>query len=299
MDENKKQTNSDDLKTVRTYLSDMAETVRANEISVIKVALAEQNKREREKLFKDVEGTPTKKIFWFLGGLILIIVSVYGVNYFLNKEDSIKTEDIIPKTESLISFDEISPIVLTRSDYLVDKIRSINETKNLVNKADSIKYISIKEEAIEGLTPISIARFFSEMNFTAPTSLVRSLSDFYMVGSYTKNQTTDLSDQNNSSKIFMIFQSTDYEYTYAGMLEWEKTMANDLSYLFNTKTVDNLGTFKDLIINNKDSRVFVDGNKNILFYYTFVNQNDLIITNSESAILEIVTRLTIKKIKPL
>ena len=46
---------SDDLKNLnvlRTYTSDMADMVRTNEASVIKIALAEKNKREQEELIK-------------------------------------------------------------------------------------------------------------------------------------------------------------------------------------------------------------------------------------------------------
>ena len=37
-----------ELKTLRTYTSDMADAVRENEASVIKIALAEKEKRERD-----------------------------------------------------------------------------------------------------------------------------------------------------------------------------------------------------------------------------------------------------------
>ena len=49
MDENKPQQNDTDIKVLRTYTSDMADVVRTNEMSVIKIALAEKEKREKEK----------------------------------------------------------------------------------------------------------------------------------------------------------------------------------------------------------------------------------------------------------
>ena len=135
MEENNSQLNNKgDLKNIRTYMSDMADTVRQNEISVIKVALAEQNKHEREDLYRKVEGTPVKKVFWFVGGLVLIAGAIYG-SYFLLKQKQIK--DIpqqIVKEEAIISYDEISSINITSGDALLDKINSVKNELNTSGK---------------------------------------------------------------------------------------------------------------------------------------------------------------------
>lgn len=295
MDENKIQKNNKgNLKNLRTYMSDMADTVRENEISVIKVALAEQNKHEREDLYRKVEGTSTKKVLWTIGGLILIAGAVYG-SYFLVEQKKIKDEpEQIIKKDSIISHDEDYSLDVTNIENLVTKIKSVKNNSTSEQKVESIKMISMYKE-IDGIrNDVGIKELFSTMGFTAPSSLTRSLSDYYMIGIHT----TNVGDPN----IFMMFQTKDYNYTYAGMLEWEKTLAGDTIDLFEFKTNDtkikiNEREWKDIIINNKDVRVLINENGNILLYYLFVDKNNLLITNSATTIKEIMSRLAIKNIK--
>ena len=223
MDDNKPKINTGgELKTLRTYMTDMADSVRANEVSVIKVALAEQNKKETEELYRKVEGTPTKKIFWFIGGLILIGVAIYGSYYLLQLKAKINTIEKVVKVESLISSDEISGIVLADNDQLIEKIQNVEQEKSSSSVNGSIKFIPISKMVNGVEESLSTVDIFSRLKFTAPSSLVRSLSDSYMIGTYNKDST---------SKLFFIFQSKDYEYSYAGMLEWENTLENDMTDL--------------------------------------------------------------------
>jgi hypothetical protein len=77
MEEEKTQINNQkDAKVLRTYTSDMAEAIRTNEMSVIKIALAEKEKREREESLQKAEGTNTTKI-------LFLILLENGINNFL------------------------------------------------------------------------------------------------------------------------------------------------------------------------------------------------------------------------
>lgn len=302
MDENQTQINKkDNLKNLRTYQTDMADTVRTNEVSVIKVALAEQNKHEQEDLYRKVEGTPIKKIFWFIGGLIIIGIAVYG-SYFLIKQ---KAKNNIPmqiaKEETIISYDEISPLSIGPTDNLINKIDTTKNLSSASNKNDSIKYIPIEENINETKTKLSVKEIFTRLEFRAPSSLVRSLSDSYMIGTYTKSANEEASSQ---PSLFFIFQSKDYEYTYAGMLEWEKTLASDALNLFKLNTTENkiqisARSWKDIIINNKDVRVFSNEDKKPILYYLFIDKENLVITDNSDTLKEITSRLSIKNIKPL
>jgi len=292
MDDNNKKPNSGgNIKTVRTYLSDMADTVRANEISVIKVALAEQNKNERENIYRQIEGTPVKKFWWFLGGIILIGVATLGIYYLINK----KTENNIPQTvakeETLISYDAITSVSDTTD--LLGKITAIKNDSKTDNNG-SIKFISLSKQTNGTIEKISTKDLFSLLKFSAPSSLIRSLSDSYMIGTY----------MNDKPHIFLIFQVKDYSYTYAGMLEWEKTLANDLVYLFGIDTTENKlqlaeRKWQDLILLNKDARVLNNENDKPILYYLFNDKNTLIIADDEASIKEIISRLITKNIKPL
>lgn len=286
--------NQESLKTIRTYMTDMADTVRANEISVIKVALAEQNKHEREDLNRKIEGTPIKKIFWFIGGLILIAGAIYGV-YFLNQQKiKIDTPAPVIRETSIISYDGTTPVLITGSEILTDKINAAKKETAANNKTGAINFISLSSEINGVKESILVKNLFSSLGFTAPSSLVRSLSDSYMVGTYS----------NGNPKLFIILQTQNYESTYAGMLDWEKTLASDMFNLFELNTNDNKlqlneKKWKDVIINNKDARVLINENDVPILYYLFADKNNLVIADSTDTLKEIIARLAIKNIKPL
>lgn len=299
MDDNKIQNNKENLKTVRTYMSDMADTVRANEISVIKVALAEQNKHAREDLYRKAEGTPVNKIFWVIGGMILIAGAVYGSSFLFKEKTKNSTFAPTPKTETIISYDETSNIILKDTDNIVEKINIAKKKKgDELNRSGMLKFIVLEKEMGQIKERVGVTELFSRLKFSGPSSLVRSLSDSYMIGTYRKNE------ENFSPKLFMVFQSKDYEFTYAGMLEWEKTMASDLYDLFEPKTTDTKSkikerVWKDLIINNKDSRVLFNEDNKPILYYIFTDKNNLIIADNQETIKEIISKLILENMKPL
>ncbi|MFA6354814.1 MAG: hypothetical protein WCW65_00060 [Candidatus Paceibacterota bacterium] len=295
MDENNKQPNSgNNIKTVRTYLSDMADTVRSNEISVIKVALAEQNKHEREDLYRNIEGTPSKKIFWIIGGIILVAGAIYGTYFILGQKALKDIPEQIVKEESIISYDEISPIIVTSVNELTDKLNIAKKEVSSSEKFGIVKYFSLSKD-VNGLKEkILLKDLFQGLGFNAPSSLVRSLSPSYMIGTYTEN----------IPYLFMIFQTKDYEYSYAGMLEWEKSLASDMLSLFSLDTTQtklqlNNRKWQDIIINNKDVRVLLNENDKQILYYLFTDKNNLVIADNEETIKEIISKLVLRNIKPL
>lgn len=289
---NQQQNNRNNLKTVRTYLSDMADTVRENDISVIKVALAEQNRNERENVYREIEGSPMKKFWWFFGGVIILSVAVFGIYYFMNKKAQNNIPQTVAKEETLIAYDTNTSI-----DNYKDLAQKITAIKNETGSNNgSIKFISISSPNLVTKLPekITTKELFSLLGFNAPLSFIRALEDSYMVGTYTDDK----------AHLFIILQVKDYSYAYAGMLDWEKTLLSDTLSLFELDTMESKlqladSKWSDIIINNKDARVVMNENNKPMLYYLFNDKNNLIITDSESAIKEIEARLIIKNIKPL
>ncbi len=111
-------------------------------------------------------------------------------------------------------------------------------------------------------------------------------------------------DANSKPHLFFLFQTKDYNQSYAGMLNWEKTLFDDFFVLFNIDiSGDHNSLFekqwKDIILNNKDARVLYDIDGKSVLYYMFINKNTFIITDSEDTIKEASLRLLIKDVKPL
>lgn len=280
---------------LRTYLSDMADVVRENEASVIKIALAEQQRKEREDLYREVKKTSWKKVALIIGGIILVLIAI-GFSYFLIKEKNkpIETEEQNMVVNTFISYETKSIINLDQTITTSELVDLIKEKINEKGKSGEIKAVFLKEKVGEIENIITLRKFFTLMRTTASASLARSLGDDYFIGAYTSTDETILP--------FLILKTKNYDITYAGMLTWEKTLLMDL---FNFFDIDISGDrnkllekpWEDLIINNKDSRILKDYEGNILLYYMFLDKENLIITNHRDTLKEISSRILINKNK--
>jgi len=290
MEEKKTQLNDKDIKVLRTYTSDMAEAIRDNEMSVIKVALAEKEKREREEVYKEAEGTKTSKIFLTMGGILLIIMAIIGSMYLISKKKEVPIKTVA-EVETFVAYDSYEYIDTTgmlNIDGLVTKIKSLtSQNTGLVKVLFPTETITDKSQLL------TTQKFFSLFRINAPGALVRSLSDKYLVGQYFDKENLT----NEKYKMFLIFQTDNYNQTYASMLDWEKTMSKDLSMMFNLNTEEttiNNQSWKDLVLNNKDVRVLYGQGGEESLYYVFANKNKLIITNDINVLRAITAKLLAK-----
>lgn len=293
MNENKTQTNNKEVKVLRTYTSDMAEVIRDNEISVIKIALAEKTKREQEETYKKAEGSTFSKILFIIGGVILIIGAIIG-SYFLIQSKKIKPISNINNVETFISYDLKNDIDVTSIVYPEDFLNLIKNEQKIESKL--IKALFLTKKNNNTIEYLDSKDFLSSIESTAPDALKRSLSGKYLLGTYSNQNATERKDK---SSLFLIFETTNYPQTYSSMLEWEKTMIKDFSKLFDiTEYNDSEPRWKDVVINNKDTRVVYGESGEGLLYYVFVNKNHFIITNDTEALKELTSRILTKNALP-
>jgi len=300
MDENEKQLNDKNIKVLRTYTSDMADAIRTNEVSVIKIALAEKEKREQEAVYKKAEGTNTSKTFLVIGGVILIAAAIFG-SYFLfqkKKEKEVSTPTT-SNIETFIAYDGTANIDVTNVTNVNDLLSIMEQGSGVDSSLIKALFLTRKTNNISEV--ITSNNFLSLIGTTAPGALLRSLSDKYLLGKYSNPNAINEQDK---SAMFLIFQTTDYTLAYASMLDWEKTMLKDLFVLFNINIPASGNSlfekpWKDIIINNKDARVLYGENGEGILYYVFVNKNNFVITSNIEALKEVISRLITKNPKPL
>jgi len=299
MDEKELQNDTgENIKTIHTYSSDMADAVRMNEVSVIKVALAEQKKHEQEALYKQAEGTKTSKVFLFIGGIIIIALAVGGIYYLQKKKESENvTEQITKNIEAVISYDDQVFINMDNAINATDVAFSLKTEIDKGSSEGKIKVLFLTRATGDKPELLPLENFLSLIKSTAPSSLIRSFADQYMIGTYQPVGDT-------TQHLFLVFQTKDYNQSYAGMLGWEKTLLDDMFELFHIDVSGNRNNllekpWKDIILNNKDARVLLDARDNELLYYIFADKDNIIITDNKDTIKEVTARLLIKNIKPL
>jgi hypothetical protein len=287
--------NEKNPKTLRTYLSDMADVVRENEISVIKVALEEQKARERGDYYLKIEESPKKKILFVVGGIIIILIAL-AISYFAIEKAKEKNtpKEAIRQIEALISYDYQAVIDLSNITNKSDLISLLDKELEKIASRESIKTIFLNQTINGNTTNVSLRSFLSLMKTSMPGQLSRSFKEEYMVGSYIPISAYE------KPHLFLIIGIKDYNQSYAGMLEWEKTMVDDLFSIFHIDVSgENKELFekpwKDIILKNKDARILYTKDGTDILFYLFYDKNNLIITDNQEALKEIIERFLIKQ----
>ncbi|MBK5215249.1 MAG: hypothetical protein JJE53_00345 [Candidatus Pacebacteria bacterium] len=293
MEENKKQPNN---KVLRTYTSDMADAIRTNEMSVIKIALAEKEKREQEQLYKEAEGTNTSKTFLIIGGVLLIAAAIFGSYFLIQKRNETQAPVITKEIDTFITYDSYSNIDAS-------SVKNINDLSTIVQNVPPvapglIKALFLATKNLEVSQIITSKNFLTLTGASVPGALTRSLSDKYLLGKYSNKNILSGGD---GSTVFLIFQTTDYNQAYASMLDWEGNLLKDLNVLFGINITESNYSllekkWSDIVVNNKDARVLYGLNGEDLLYYVFVNKNNFVITSNIETLKEVISRLLIKNV---
>lgn len=289
MEEDKKQNSDKNIKVLRTYTSDMADVIRDNEVSVIKIALAEKEKKEMDGSFDKAYSSRFTKIFMFVGGIILIAGAVIGsILIFQKKEELSKPQ--VKNVSTFISYDLKSEIDVTEASSVSSLMSLIK--RGWQSKIKNVEAIFLMKQAGEQFQMLTSKEFLFIIDSTIPESLERSLSNKYLLGRYSNPAVVS-----NEYSTFIIFETTDYNLAYASMLEWEKTMLRDLYLLLNIQITNNSlfeKSWSDIIVDNRDTRVLYGENGQGILYYAFVNKDNFVISNSLETLKEIMNRLIIK-----
>ncbi len=228
-------------------------------------------------------------VFVALGGGLL-----YGTYSLLFTEKSTRPQLNI---KTIIFAEESQNVVLDTLSHRNLAVVLSEKKKSVSVSSGDIVNIHITQQTTPGknvgdeVLPASL--LLKELAIRAPSSLARSIEGEYMLGFYAKGGS------------FLILKPTFFENAFAGMLAWEPYMAEDLSPFF-TNATDSVflptrkttpgGPFKDLIIKNKDTRVLYDSKGDITLVYSFTDRNTLVIAESKKAFVEILKRLTSKKV---
>lgn len=293
-EKNEQSKNENKIKTIRTFSSDMAEAVRQNEISVIKIAMAEKDRREQEIEQKKNGNSKFAKVLFFIGGILLIGVTAFGAYYFLNlkKQKEVLVVKEKPRIETFINYDNAIMIDTDKINNLMSLTSSIHSKIKDEKPGINAIFFTNKGDEDEDVF-MNKDQMLSLIKSTAPESLTRSMTNKFLFGKYKDGNSM------TTSSAFLIFEISDYNLAYASMLDWEKSIFNDLFILFDISISDSDSSlfekdWKDVIVNNKDARVLYGEDGEGILYYSFVNKNTLVITEKADSLKSIITSILIK-----
>lgn len=285
------------IQTLHTFSSDMADAVREQEATVIKIALAEKAKKEKmEESYLDKKAS-SNNIYYVIGGIVLVALSIWGIFFLIQKgkeASSIEPTQNIA-VDTLIHSDEQVLLDVTNITTKNDFIDLIKKEKEKDMKQGNVKSIILYTVSNGAKKQITTQNLFNLMRLSSPGLLTRSFEPGFMMGLY-KND--------SKSNLFIILQTKDYNQTFSGMLEWEPTLLLDMFSMFDIDVSSSTQSvfetpWSDKIISNKDARVLRLMNGQELLTYMFADKNRLIISDKQEVSVEVLSRLVTQNLKPL
>lgn len=215
---------------IRTLQGDIAHTVHSQNISVADIALAEQKRARADigGMLAPQEDTSGK--WWVLGTGLFILLGigvVASIFYFSPREELPVVEG---PQETLLFADERTVLDVAGMNFQ-GFANTVRNTLLVQGGPATIRGVSLVRVLGEGsnVRHISTEEFFTLLKSRAPARLTRSLLDGFVLGVATPT---------SNPSAFLLFKTNTYETAFAGMLEWESFIADDLPFITYTFGMD-------------------------------------------------------------
>jgi len=271
---------------LRTFSSDLAQAVRDRGGSVVRIAIAEEEKHRRE--YEDSSIHSKKNIAFVVGGIILVLgaIGVVIFEYQYKKNASVVAPVTEQQPSSLIHA-EFSQTIDVSGKQVADiygQVASVAAAPGI--QPGMMKNIIISQTTAGATTRIPASQFLTTLATHAPADFLRALSPEYMLGVY----------QYDKGNLFLILRGTAHDFLLAGMLAWEPNLFNDMVPLFGIDTssmsADDLAhiKFTNMVIGNRETRTVLDANKQPMLFYYFLDQDTLVIATDAKTFSEVVRR---------
>ncbi len=286
---------------IHTYKTDFSEKTRTEGASPISVLAAQADSRIPAPVALKPKRSNTP--FYIAGAVILVIAG--GASIFFAYQ-IISGKPTLPQ--------ELAVSSLIFADQRVELTGTSDElTRGLVNMEDlslpdggvAIAYMTYATTT--GKKEIRIAAtggaLIGALGLTAPNILLRNIAPASTLG---------VISAGGETRPFFLLRVTSFERTFAGMLDWEKTMRDNLAAFYPpyptdvspaTATSTQSATttallppasrgFMDVIVDNHDARVMKDTQGRTVLIYGYRDRETLVIARNEAAFRELLSRLS-------
>ena len=289
---------SSPLKQIRTYQGDIAELLKHDSKSIESIRQEERAKAARvaltaangprEAVSPEVQASRKSGLLLFFG-ILLLLAAGGGAGWYAYT---------LYKTKTAPPVVAVVPNAIIAPDSVAD-VEAINSSRDqlislLQSKRSEVTSGHLSEVLLHSATSSGILKTDSYLTFIqsrAPGALVRALDPVFMQGV--------LGDQ-KGGHVFLLIPLDSFENAYPGMLAWEPDMRDDLLPLFasasSTDAVPSETVWKDLIVENKNTRVLKASDNTTALLYTFYNNSLLIITDNETTIKALLGRLNAQQL---
>ena len=276
------------MPAMQTFSPDLADELRKHQGSAMKKIMFEQAQRahEQELLSDD----PRKNMRFILSGVFVIFIALLasvGVYMYQKKINAPIPVQKSAVPVSIIPYEDSGVIdIAGKSSDDIGTLVHLTVTKSNVQTGMIDNLSVIESSATSTETTPSSSDFLTAIKSHITPEFSRSLSSGYMVGIYSYMQ----------PNLFVIFRGTAHDTMLAGMLQWEPYLTQDFAPLFGIDTSENnayiLNTpYTETLIENHDTRAVLNKNGKAVLFYSFLNDNTVIIANDSKTLSEAVRRI--------
>lgn len=310
---------------IRTMKMDADLAVKSQNETLVSMSLAEEKKkaaRREEIAAKETSVVPGVKpapkpigrMVLILGIIIVVTGLGFAIKFALPTLRTINLPSISLPSFGTPTSDKPTKIpgVIAPTTLVSSVIRAQSEKRFILNKETPEHLFSmVAAERTAGVTPGSIRNlYFAEESTNTegrtvassispnkllllaetptPAILARSLEAPFMAGLY--------GEEGSQATPFFVFKVSGYDTGFAGMLAWEKDLPHFFDTVFGTKfLIGQTATlkFRNTVIRGHDVRA-LEGLPAGSIFYTFANQNTVIITASRSTLEALLPLLPVR-----
>ncbi len=215
---------------IRTYKSDVHETVGQNKVTTAKILMAEQRKKQTQQDPQATALPPQKqtgRIFALLFGVLFLLAGVGAIGYFGYGAvvQRVQTAPVAPVEFFLFAFDNQKNIDATQP--FIDVLR---EVESILDEASTQKENSYTEIIFSNpdiqtkeSVRITSGQLFTLYNVRLPIAISGAIAKDFTYGTYTTSEGVEP---------FLVLALADYEGAYDAMFDWERTLALDIQDFF-------------------------------------------------------------------
>lgn len=271
--------------TVRTYASDVAEAMKRGQGSMVKIALAEQARRD-EGGDDGADKTTSRKFIALSIGLIALGIVIAVVAIIATKKKPVIVVTNAPPP-MIITLDDSRRIDITGMTRTTIKSRISDALTGATPRLNTIQSIVPVEQSGDTYTEVSTDRFLTLIESAMPSALRRTLSPHMVFGVHAF-------DGNGP---FLLLTTDSYATAFDAMLTYERVMFDEFYDIFGLSATDYrylfTSQFQDKVIRNQDTRALLSPEGKPVFFYTFLGEkkNVILIATKESTVDEVVRRL--------
>jgi hypothetical protein len=287
------------LDRIRTYKDAVKEALKSDNVSGAKILMAEQRKRSQYKEEEALTSlkTPKNKIF-LVSSIVLIFVTIGIVSFVFYEKNQSQNElsSSGPKQTLKSTFFEPDGTIETASSQLTrNTILKIQQVLSSQLPSGTIQQIVLTKEVkadpdsylnITKTVPYTTEDFLALIEARLSSTAKKSLDPEFFLG---------IQALESGNEPFIIFKVNNFNNVYSGMFDWERTLTVDISSVFfrnlfllnqsstaldiqnetSTKPLYDPRDFTDRVIGNTDARLIMNEKDQLLYFYTFIDEEYL------------------------